>query len=151
MPSHGQGMPQNDVEAVTWFRLAAEQGDADGQVQLGVMYRDGKGVERNYTEAISWFRKAAEQGYTPGQVHLGLMYRDDKGVEQNYIEATSWFRKAEKGDVGFKNEHGLGVPKDISNASIGHKNSANHGFDDAQRRIEKLGRWRKKFFNKFFE
>ena len=31
------GIPQDDAEAQRWFRLAAEQGDADAQFILGVM------------------------------------------------------------------------------------------------------------------
>ncbi len=32
----GIGTPKNDVEAVRWYRLAAEHGDAEGQEALGV-------------------------------------------------------------------------------------------------------------------
>ena len=35
----GQGVPQDDAEAVAWYRRAAEQGDADAQFQLGVGVR----------------------------------------------------------------------------------------------------------------
>ncbi len=35
MYSDGRGVPQNDAEAVKWFRLAAEQGDASAQYNLG--------------------------------------------------------------------------------------------------------------------
>ena len=36
--SAGQGVPQDAAEAVRWFRPAAEQGDAVGLENLGVMY-----------------------------------------------------------------------------------------------------------------
>ena len=32
----GEGVPQDDVEAVRWYRLAAEQGSARAQYNLGV-------------------------------------------------------------------------------------------------------------------
>jgi len=35
MYAKGQGVPQDDQEAVRWSRLAAEQGDAGGPVQPG--------------------------------------------------------------------------------------------------------------------
>lgn len=41
---NGQGIPQDEIEAVRWFRLAAEQGYADAQHNLGSMYANGKGV-----------------------------------------------------------------------------------------------------------
>ena len=37
-------MPQDDAEAVRWYRLAAEQGVTGTQYNLGVAYNKGKGV-----------------------------------------------------------------------------------------------------------
>jgi WD40 repeat protein len=47
---------------VTWYRKAAEQGNADAQYSLGFMYENGRGVPRDDTAAASWYQKAAEQG-----------------------------------------------------------------------------------------
>src|SRR4051812_23233578 len=38
----GLGVPQDYVEAIKWFRLAAGQGNAGAQFNLGNMYRDGR-------------------------------------------------------------------------------------------------------------
>ena len=38
MYAHGEGVPEDDAEAVRWFRLAADQGDARAQGNLGAMY-----------------------------------------------------------------------------------------------------------------
>ena len=35
-----QGVPKNYVEAMRWYRLSADQGDATGQLELGVMYHN---------------------------------------------------------------------------------------------------------------
>ena len=75
------------VEAVTWCRLAAEQGYANAQSNLGSMYNDGHGVPQNYVEAYRWLRLAAEQGYGLAQYNLGVMYGDGDGVPQDYVEA----------------------------------------------------------------
>ena len=48
----GEGVPQDDGEAVKWFRLAADQGDALAQYSLGDMYRTGEGVPQDYGEAV---------------------------------------------------------------------------------------------------
>ena len=37
----GLGVPKDNLEAVTWFRKAADQGHAEARVQLGVMYANG--------------------------------------------------------------------------------------------------------------
>ena len=41
----GRGVPQDDAEAVRWWRLAAEQGYAYAQTNLGGMYGAGRGVK----------------------------------------------------------------------------------------------------------
>jgi TIR domain/Sel1 repeat len=41
---NGRGVPQDDKEAVRYYRLAAEQGHAYGQPNLGLMYQNGRGI-----------------------------------------------------------------------------------------------------------
>jgi hypothetical protein len=90
----GRGVPQDDAEAVKWTRLAADQGDANAQTSLGVMYYFGEGVPQDYAEAVKWFRLAADQGYTVAQENLGFMYRDGQGVPQDDVETYAWFSVA---------------------------------------------------------
>ena len=52
MYENGRGVPQNDAEAVKWYRKAAEQGLASAQNNLGVMYANGEGVPQNDAEAV---------------------------------------------------------------------------------------------------
>ena len=63
MSEKGQGVQQDYVVAVKWYRRAAEQGDANAQYNPGFMYHYGQGVQQDYAEAVKWFRRAAEQGY----------------------------------------------------------------------------------------
>ena len=49
----------DDFDAV---KKAAEQGHADAQYNLGLMYDYGGGVPEDDAEAVRWYRKAAEQG-----------------------------------------------------------------------------------------
>ena len=77
-----------------WYRKAAEQGHADAQNNLGVMYDNGKGVRQDYTNAVQWYRKAAEQGHAGAQINLGMMYEKGQGVRQSKIVAKEWFKKA---------------------------------------------------------
>ena len=90
MYAKGQGVTQNDTEAVKWFRKAANQGFANAQNNLGVRYATGRGVTQDERKAIEWYRKAADQGYTMAQYNLGLMYATGRGVTQNYSEAYMW-------------------------------------------------------------
>ena len=57
--------------ALKLLRPLAEQGHADAQHNLGVMYINGRGVPQDYAEAVKWFRLAAEQGHAVAQYNLG--------------------------------------------------------------------------------
>ena len=67
MYDNGWGVPQDYTEAVKWYRLAAKQGYASAQFNLGVMYDNGWGVPQDYNEAVKWYRLGAEQGDASAQ------------------------------------------------------------------------------------
>jgi hypothetical protein len=50
-------------EVAGWFRLAAIQGHADAQFNLGGMFENGQGVAKDRAEAARWYRMAAAQGH----------------------------------------------------------------------------------------
>ncbi len=91
-----------------WYRLAAEQGDARAQYNLGQMYREGQGVPQNDKTAMKWYTLAAEQGVARAQYNLGQMYYDGKGVLQDYVYAHMWFNV-----VAFNGDEGGGKARDI--------------------------------------
>lgn len=139
MFANGLGVPENDVEAVRWYRLAAEQGNAAAQLNLGVMYADGRGVPQSYTEAVRLYRLGAEQGYGFAQNNLGAMYRHGTGVRQNYPEAVRWFRlAAEQGgasaqyNLGVMFSFGEGVPQNDAEAARWYRLAAEQVHADAQ-------------------
>lgn len=49
-----QGVPQDYAEAEKWYRKAAEQGFAEAQANLGVMYFTGLGVPKDHVLAQMW-------------------------------------------------------------------------------------------------
>lgn len=63
----GQGVTKNDAEALKWFQLAAKQGVAIAQRNLGALYANGQGVTKNDVEALKWYSLAAEQGNAQAQ------------------------------------------------------------------------------------
>ena len=44
-------MPVDYVQAVEWYRLAADRGDPTGQMNLGVMYETGRGLPQDLVQA----------------------------------------------------------------------------------------------------
>ena len=49
----------NLAEAMIWYRRAADQGDVDAQVAMGIACAEGLGVQQDYVEAHKWFNLAA--------------------------------------------------------------------------------------------
>ena len=78
------------VMAAKLMRVAADQGDALAQYNLGLMYANGQGVTQDYKEAVKWFRLAADQGHAKAQGNLGAMYGNAQGVRQDYVRAHMW-------------------------------------------------------------
>ncbi len=90
----GDGIAEDDVEAVRWFRVAAEGGGARAQYNLGVMYTSGQGVARDDAEAVRFFRLAAQQGHVRAQYSLGVMYDNGDGIPEDDAEAALWYQRA---------------------------------------------------------
>lgn len=57
-------------KAFEWYRLAAEGGNKEGQMNLGTMYLDGYGTEANLEVALEWFGKSLENGYESARVYI---------------------------------------------------------------------------------
>ncbi|WP_208854240.1 tetratricopeptide repeat protein, partial [Aeromonas fluvialis] len=139
MYANGQGVAQDDSQAVHWYRQAAEQGNADAQFNLGLSYTVGRGVAQDDGQAAHWYRQAAEQGHTAAQRNLGLSHTNGRGVAQDDGQAVYWYRKAaEKGNaaaqysLGFMYAKGRGVAQDDSQAMRWYRQAAEQGHAAAQ-------------------
>jgi TPR repeat protein len=92
--------PPDKRKAVRWFRLAADQGHASAQFNLGSALMMGEGVRRDRATAVEWFRRAAEQGHIGAQCNMGRVYDGGEGATPDPKEAARWYRMvAERGDV----------------------------------------------------
>ena len=141
----GLGVPQDYIEAVAWFRRAANQGHAGAQNNLGIAYERGEGVAQDYAEAVGWYQRAAEQGGAIGQFNLGRMYHGGRGVPQDYAEAAVWYRRAaEQGNTGAQNSLGIlfaeghGVPQDNVEAHMLFNLAATQGTEGAVSNRDKV-------------
>lgn len=54
----GRGVPQNDTQAIYWYTKAANSGNSDAMLSLGVASLYGKGVPKDNQAACAWFDKA---------------------------------------------------------------------------------------------
>jgi len=64
---------KNDFEAVhNYWEPLANEGIADAQLGLGILYGKGQGLLKDYSESIKWFRLAADQGNAEAQFYIGM-------------------------------------------------------------------------------
>mgnify|MGYP003553681214 CR=1 FL=1 len=91
---NGEGVPENQHEAVAWYRKAAEQGHPSAQLNLGLMYYNGQGVPQDHREAVAWYRKAAEQDFSAAQNGLGVLHEHGLGVAANPVLAYMLYNLA---------------------------------------------------------
>ena len=136
----GEGVPQDDAEAVKWLSKATVQGYAGVQSLLGNMYE--KGFLQDNAEAVKWYQKAAAQGNADAQFNLGVMYEEGKGVPQDYAAAVRWLSKAaDQGmavaqlRLGLRYEEGKVVPQDDAEAVRWYRLAADQGMAIAQAKL----------------
>lgn len=96
-------MAKDYDEAYRWTLLAAEQGLATAQYNLGNLYVNGQGVSQNYEKAAEWFHRAAKWGDDGALANLSSMYGQGQGVPENLVLAYTFASLA----AGFGNENSL--------------------------------------------
>lgn len=91
------------VQAVGYYRKAAELGNVEAQFLLAKWYDKGEGVPQNREKALFWYRKAAETSSSfsmesqEAKFILGRAYETGDGVVQDKEQAFEWYRKAAQG------------------------------------------------------
>lgn len=81
------------------WKPLAEQGHAEAQFNLGILYAEGQGVAADKKEGIRWWRKAAELGNVDSQIYLGALYYDGLDLAKDYPRSYMWFKiAADSGD-----------------------------------------------------
>jgi|APGre2960657505_1045072.scaffolds.fasta_scaffold10432_2 hypothetical protein len=122
--NEGKGVAKNDDLATKWWKKAADQGNPDGQFQMGWRCWDGKGgVTRDRAEATRYWKLSADQKNIWSMAALGNAYLNGDGMPQDYNEAVKYLCVAKDGgsswaqaSLGRCYENGWGVPKDRQEA-----------------------------------
>ena len=92
--AEGIGVARDDVEAMRWYRLAADHGNSAGQYTVGFMYSTGRSVPRDDVEGLRWMRLAADQRLAVAEHEMGDRYSEGRGVTRDDAEAARWYRRA---------------------------------------------------------
>lgn len=132
---------------------AVEQGDAECQNLVGVLFRQGLGVPTNVEEAVRLFRLAAGKKLAAAQNNLGFAYLGGLGVPSDDAQAAQWFAlSTAQGDplgelqLALLTLAGRGVEKDAQKAVTMLQHSAGRGYLPAQLTLASIyenahGKW----------
>ena len=136
----GKRVEKDYLDALKWYRKAAEQGHSEAQFILGYLYHTGKIVEQNSSEAKKWYLKAAKQGHASAEKNFRLLYAYDRTAEKDSSEIKEYYRKkAERGDA--YSQYALGLMYDCGlidyqigspEASKWFRKAAEQGHSEAQ-------------------
>mgnify|MGYP005654149565 FL=1 len=146
----------NPKESIKWLKLAADNGFAEAQLELGEKYLTGTGVKEDHIEALRLIKLAAEpgtrygNGYHAAQGHLGDMFQYGSGVDANPELAMKWHRLAKEQlillakqgnaegqfDLGLCYQYGCygdgGIPENVKEARKWYQFAAEQGDVEAQ-------------------
>ena len=143
-----QQQAPSDAEAAQVLKSArplAENGNANAQYNMGVLYDEGYGVEQDYAQARDWYEKAAAQNYSKAEHNLGIMYQEGHGVPQSDAKAAEWFKRAaEHGEPAAQNNlavlyvRGNGVRQDLAEAARWAAKAAAAGNGSAKNNLPQI-------------
>ena len=91
----GQGVAVDYKRAMAAYKIAAEEGDAICQYELGVMYSKGEGIDSpDFEQALVWFEKAAAQDYPPAISNLGVLALHGQAQTPSWHRARKHYQRA---------------------------------------------------------
>jgi hypothetical protein len=138
--------------------LAAEQGNAEAQGELGHNYKYGIGVTQNFEKAFYWLQKGAKNGDAVAQWRLGNIYAYGLGYYTKYFSDSNchtwWYTGTNFASAGdsketisnnecIKEMHQTGpneviVPKDIKKALYYWRLASDQGIEEAKENLQKI-------------
>ena len=130
MYGQGYGVPEDDAEAVRWYQMAAEQGHAGAQYNLG--YADGEGVPDD-AEDVRWFQQGTcrSSGYSCMPRVMGC-----RKMMLKPCAGTKWPPSRDMPELntisGSCMTKGDGVPEDDAEAVRWYQMAAEQGHAGAQ-------------------
>ncbi|MBW8309735.1 MAG: SEL1-like repeat protein [Candidatus Paracaedibacteraceae bacterium] len=92
--TNGQGVSQDNEDALNWLRISARQNYPEALFKLGVMYEYEQGEFKDVRKAFKWYQRAAALGKRAAQLKLGKMYEYGQGVLKDANKAVKWYQRA---------------------------------------------------------
>lgn len=121
---------------------AAESGNADAQLVLGLCYRYGWEVEVDQLRSVFWLQKAANRGAIFAAFLVGDAFERGAGVPQDAASAFAWISKAAAANLVVAVERlaayyaqGFGADVDVGKAKRLLEAASRLGGRDARRQV----------------
>lgn len=92
--ARGQGVRQDQREALRLYRAAAAQGDSEGMNAIGYKYQYGTGVRPDIQRAIHWYCQAVVLGNPRALNNLAILAFNGIGLPKDVVEARSLWEQA---------------------------------------------------------
>lgn len=95
----GYGVERNLGSAIEYYTKSGENGFAEGQLKLGLLYYRGEcGLEKDFAKAAILFEKASKKSLL-GMFYYGLCLEKGRGVEQDLGKAFELYKEAAKSGI----------------------------------------------------
>lgn len=120
----GRGVGRDEGLAQSYYRRAAQQGNAESETNLALL------ILRKHTpgeahEALDWLTRAAKQGFAPAEAQLAQIYLDGMLLPPDDAQAVELFREAAVqhyawGEYGYALmlQSGTGTTRDLVDAGV---------------------------------
>jgi len=145
--ANGDGVDVDDVKALHWYEMAAEQGNSLAQANVGAFYFMGRGTEKNTDKAVLWLGRASKSGDLIGLFNLAYLYAQGEGVPQDLSKAANLYKQASElghypsqSRLGYMYASGEGVEKDRVQAYLWLTLASQHGIGTALDALESVVR-----------
>lgn len=134
------------AEALQDWQQAAETGDGQAALYIGLLNDLGRGVAQDAQAARSWYERAAALGNPVAMFNVGVLYDSGIGVARDRAMAAIWYRKAASQGMaraayalGLMHEAGDGVSPDRNQAVRYFRQALTGGVTAARAHLAALG------------
>ncbi|MBI4417521.1 MAG: sel1 repeat family protein [Ignavibacteriales bacterium] len=134
-------------QALKLLQSSADQGYEEAIIELGLCYQSGRWVERDPIRARQLWQIAVSRGKTEALIRLNAVGLFTQNASVNPATIALFKEQAEEGSIlaqvalGYCYERGLGVTRNLGDASRLYRNAAQRGSEsayDALKRIHDL-------------
>jgi TPR repeat protein len=120
MYEEGRGVPQDKVQAVTYYSKSPNYCTAEQSCLVGEAMFGGDGVKQNDQGAFEWFQFAADKGSLRAKEWVAYCFANGRGTEQDIAAALAKYEEAcnegsgyAASQIGKICEEGKGVEQDF--------------------------------------